>query len=432
MRLAYDRAGWKPEDVDLIECHATGTPVGDAVELASLRTLWGESPGDCVIGSVKSNVGHALTAAGAAGLLKVLLALRHEVLPPTAGFDRAASGIDLEASPFRILARSEPWRRRAVGRPRRVALSGFGFGGINAHVLIEEWVPGESRAYDHATNPSPQPSPTRGEGARRAKRGVQAEPIAIVGLAAHFGPFEGLRAFQERVLGGSIESGSPAGPRNWWGAERSEWFNREGYADRPRLAYRIDEIAFPADRFRIPPKELEEMLPQQSLFLRLAAEAIADAGWDDRTRLRCGCFVGLGLDMNATNFHVRWSLLDKARNWNERLGLGLSDEGLADWVGELRDAFGPALSANRTMGALGSIVASRVAREFRLGGPSFTVSSEETSGFRALDVASGMLRRGELDEAVVGAVDLPGDLRASLAEARLHPGITLGRCARRS
>ena len=465
MRLAYERAGWKPGDVDLIECHATGTPVGDAVEFSSLRALWGDSAalgGGCVIGSVKSNVGHALTAAGAAGLLKVLLALKNEVLPPTAGFDRPAPTLDLEHSPFRLLASPEPWARRAEGEPRRVALSGFGFGGINAHVLIEEWVAegvmrpgpvGLSEVSGGATAPSPQPSPARGEGAskREFRTGERSEPlapsplagegwgagaadpaslrnhrspIAIVGLAAHFGPFEGLRAFQERVLGGATE-GNPTGPMNWWGAEHSTWFHRQGYADRPHLAYRIDEVALPTDRFRIPPKELEEMLPQQSLLLRLAAEAIADAGWDDRTRLRCGCFVGLGLDMNATNFHVRWSLLDKAREWDRRLGLGLSDEALAAWVGELREAFGPSLSANRTMGALGSIVASRVAREFRLGGPSFTISAEETSAFRALDVASGMLRRGELDEAIVGAVDLPGDLRASLAEGQLRPGTTL-------
>ncbi len=263
--------------------------------------------------------------------------------------------------------------------------------------------------------------PPRGEG----RGGGESEPIAIVGLAAHFGPFEGLRAFRERVLGGAIE-GIPSEPRNWWGAENSGWFHRDGFADRPHLAYRIDEVALPTDRFRIPPREIEEMLPQQSLLLRLASEAIADAGWDDeRTRLRCGCLVGLGLDMNATNFHVRWSLLDKAREWNDRLGLGLSAEGLAGWVNDLREAFGPALSANRTMGALGSIVASRVAREFRLGGPSFTVSSEETSGFRALDVASGMLRRGELDQAIVGAVDLPGELRASLAEGQIHPSAML-------
>ena len=409
MRAAYDRAGWDPRDVDLIECHATGTPVGDAVEFASLRDLWGESAapaGGCVIGSVKSNVGHALTAAGSAGLLKVLLAMAEGVLPPTAGFDRSAPGLGLDASPFRVLASAEPWVRRAEDVPRRAALSGFGFGGINAHVLIEEWVPGVSK-------------PPVGD-----RASVPDLPIAVVGLAAQFGPFEGLRAVRERALGGSI-AGEPSAPAGWWGAERSDWFAREGLANSDLLAYRIEAVTLPTDRFRIPPKELEEMLPQQSLLLRLAGEAIADAGWDEATRLRCGCLVGLGLDLNSTNFHVRWSLLDRAREWSDRLGLGLEGEALAAWVEELRDAFGPPLTANRTMGALGSIVASRVAREFHLGGPSFTVSAEETSAFRALDVAVGMLRRGELDAAIVGGVDLPGDLRASIAEGALHPGRVL-------
>ena len=409
MRLAYDRAGWEPGDVDLIECHATGTPIGDAVEFASLQALWGESdpsiPARCVIGSVKSNVGHALTAAGAAGLLKVLLALKHRALPPTAGFDRPAPGVDLDNSPFRILAEPEPWPERAAGVPRRVALSGFGFGGINAHALIEEWPPGSSLDPVEPVEAGPD------------------HPVAIVGMAAHFGPHEGLRAVQHRALGGSPPV-EPTGPEGWRGAEGSAWFREDGHADRPLLGHRIGSVALPTDRFRIPPKELEEMLPQQSLVLRLAAEAIDDAAWDDSDRLKAGCLVGLGLDLNATNFHVRWTLLDRAREWGR--GLDLGPETRAGWVADLRDAFGPALSANRTMGALGSIVASRVAREFRLGGPSFTVSSEETSGIRALDVACRMLGRGELDRAIVGAVDLPGDLRASLAESQLRPGVVLG------
>src|SRR5262249_53631630 len=76
LRAAYAQAGWSPREVDLIECHAAGTPRGDAVEIDSLKSLWSEAPGSerrCVIGSVKGNIGHALTAAGAAGLLKVLL-----------------------------------------------------------------------------------------------------------------------------------------------------------------------------------------------------------------------------------------------------------------------------------------------------------------------------------------------------------------------
>ena len=409
MRAAYDQAGWQPDDVDLIECHATGTPVGDAVEVASLKALRGDSAGPCVIGSVKSNVGHALTAAGAAGLLKVLLALKEGVLPPTAGFDRPAPGLDLDSSPFRVLARSEPWGRRDERTPRRLALSGFGFGGINAHVLIEEWMPGISEVPEEVRPP--------------------AGPIAIVGLAAHFGDTEGLRAFQARVLGRpSFKEGPREGTVGRASLPARDHSGRAGIPARPGddpppggRPGRLAEVAIPSDRFRIPPRELEEMLPQQSLLLRVAAEAIADAGWAEGTRLRSGCLVGLGLDLNATNFHVRWSLLEKAREWDGRLGLGLDEEGLAAWAEELRDGFGPALSANRTMGALGSIVASRVAREFRLGGPSFTVSAEETSGIRALDVACGMLRRGELDSALVGAVDLPTDPRAEQVEATLDP-----------
>ena len=402
MRAAYDRAGWKPSDVDLIECHATGTPVGDAVEFQSLRALWGD-PGErrCVIGSHKANIGHMLTASGASGLLKVLMALLHETLPPSANFATPGPKLDYEGGPFRVLTEAKRWERRKPGEPRRAAVSGFGFGGINAHALIEEWVP------EAAGRPSPAAwiDPER-----------EAEPsaIAIVGMGAHFGPFRGLRAFQERVLGGIAAEPSRRG--NDWGVSGSAWLAREGLEGCEAPGFSLDALALRLDRFRIPPKELEAMLPQQSLALLAAADAIADAGWDDRPRLRAGVFVGIGLDLNTTNFHVRWSILNQSRAWNE--SLGLSDAALDEWTTALRDAFGPPLSANRTMGALGGLVASRVAREFRIGGPSFTVSSEETSGLRAVEVAVRLLRQNELDEAVVAAVDLTGDVRNVVAAAR--------------
>ena len=134
MRQAYEQAGWSPSDVDLIECHATGTPRGDGVELESLGELWRSEPGwkksACVLGSVKSNIGHTLTAAGAAGLLKVLLALQHRVLPASVNFQRPNPKLDLGEGPFRIVRNAEPWPVREAVRPRRAAVSGFGFGGI--------------------------------------------------------------------------------------------------------------------------------------------------------------------------------------------------------------------------------------------------------------------------------------------------------------
>ena len=181
-------------------------------------------------------------------------------------------------------------------------------------------------------------------------------------------------------------------------------------------------LEFRVDQFRIPPKELGEMLPQQSLMLRVAAEAIGDARWDSTLALRTGVLIGIGLDLNTTNFHLRWSLADRARAWNDALGLELSSEELARWIDELRASAGPALTANRTMGSLGGLIASRIAREFRIGGPSFTVSCDETSGIQALAIAADWLRRGELDAAIVGAVDFAGDPRAVIARHQLRLG----------
>src|SRR5262249_6003994 len=142
------------------------------------------------------------------------------------------------------------------------------------------------------------------------------------------------------------------------------------------------------DQFRIPPKELGEMMPQQLLMLRVAAESIRDARWKEGMALRTGVLIGIGLDLNATNYHLRWSLRARAREWNQTRRLGLSPEELDRWALELRDAAGAALSANATMGSLGGLIASRIAREFGIGGPCFTVSCDETSGMQALAIAS--------------------------------------------
>lgn len=399
MRAAYEQAGWSPPDVDLIECHATGTPVGDATEIESLKQLWGTaerwSAGQCAIGSVKSNVGHMLTAAGAAGLIKLLLALKHKVFPPTANYRSAAPRLGLDSSPFRVLQAAEPWPERRPGRPRRAAISGFGFGGINAHVLIEEWRGGS------------EPAPA----AERAGPSIR-DSVAIVGIGAHFGPYGGLPAFRRRVLGGQAESGASP-PSRWW---------RDGGrpgAIEPRRGFYLGSFTLGTDRFRIPPLELQEMLPQQSLMLKVAADAIADSGWHAGLGQRTGVVIGLGLDQNTNNYQLRWRLIDQVARWNRDLGLGLSVSERDEWLEALRSGIAAPLTANRTMGSLGGLVASRIAREFRIGGQSFSVSSDEASGTQALQTAIHWLESGELDAAIVGAVDLAGDMRAVLASSQL-------------
>src|SRR5207244_11960321 len=195
--------------------------------------------------------------------------------------------------------------------------------------------------------------------------GAKAEAMGNVGIAAQIGWMSGKEAFWELGAGGNRPSPA-AGPRNGWGVSETPRRSVPGYY--------LTALEFPVDQFRIPPKELGEMLPQQSLMLRVAAEAIRDANWDPRMSLRTGVLVGIGLDLNTTNFHFRCSMADRAHDWARALGLDLSAEELTRWTEELREAAGPALTANRTMGSLGGLVASRSAREFRIGVHKFKVN----------------------------------------------------------
>lgn len=415
MRSAYAMAGWKPSDVDLIECHATGTLVGDATEVASLRELWQENRvnhGQCVIGSVKSNIGHLLTAAGAAALTKVLLSLQEATLPPTAGFAAPQPGMELDKSPFRVLKETAPWNRREEGIPRRAAVSAFGFGGINAHLLVEEWLP---ETGERMVSRPQQPQTAE-----------QRPLIAVVGMDARFGPWQSLSAFQERVLGDD-NSTVPQSPANWWGARESGWFKGEELESTPFAGFYMDEVAVPAEQFRIPPREMEEMLPQQLVMLQSAAAAMKDAGLDRNGNLNTAVLIGIALDLNSTNFSWRWSLPEKAKEWAAATGRSLSPDELGEWTSRLRDAASPPLTANRTMGALGSVVASRIAREFRAGGPSFTISSEENSGMSALETGVRLLQNRETDRALVGAIDMAGDIRAVLGHHAIRPLSRSGR-----
>ncbi|MBA0052409.1 SDR family NAD(P)-dependent oxidoreductase [Streptomyces sp. AJS327] len=148
----HRRAGVAPGSVTYVETHGTGTSLGDPIEVEALKRAFappgggdasGRSPGPwCGIGSVKSNIGHLESAAGMAGLVKVLLALRHGTLPPTLHARERNPLLELDGSPFFVVDRAVPWTRRVdeTGRetPRRAGLSSFGFGGSNGHVLLEE------------------------------------------------------------------------------------------------------------------------------------------------------------------------------------------------------------------------------------------------------------------------------------------------------
>ncbi len=154
LQRAYRKSGIDPKTLGYVECHGTGTAVGDVVEVSALSEVLreaGASAGSCAVGSVKSSIGHAKCAAGMAGLINAALALHHRVLPPTIGVETPNPKADLGNGPVHVNAEIRPWLHSDATRPRRAGVSAFGFGGTNFHAVLE--------SYDR--DPEPPMAPSR-------------------------------------------------------------------------------------------------------------------------------------------------------------------------------------------------------------------------------------------------------------------------------
>ncbi|MCF8125137.1 MAG: beta-ketoacyl synthase [Desulfotignum sp.] len=383
MSAACRMAGMQPDRLQYMECHGSGTPVGDKVELASIRALL-ERYGCCdtplSIGSVKSNIGHLLTAAGAAGFIKTLLAMNKRILPPSCNFTAFPENHPLEHTQVQVQTRARDWVPRAQGEPRRAGISAFGFGGINAHILVEAFLPSRSH---HAMPRSAAPITTNFK--KKSETG-----FAIVGMHTITGDCKNLSFFTDLLLGRATPSPAPAGKR--W--QRFDHLTADQQA---MPAGFLTTLSMDMGEFHIPPVQMKDILPQHLVLLKAARGALQDAGItprpgeNDPVRTRAGCAVGIEFDFGAADFSLRWHAHD------------LPDT--------LLDQLAPPLTFNRTLGALGGIVASRTAREFKLGGPCFTVSAGAASGIKAIEVGTGSLAAGETDWFICAGVDMAGDIR---------------------
>ncbi|MEU7632088.1 beta-ketoacyl synthase N-terminal-like domain-containing protein [Nocardia sp. NPDC049220] len=371
IQQAYAMAGVAPESVSLLECHATGTPLGDTTEVHGMADVFGDAS-DLPIGSVKSNTGHLVTAAGVAGLLKVLSAFEATVRPPTLSTDDPVDA--LRGTPLRLLREAEPW-----DGPRRAGISAFGFGGNNAHLVLDPG-PGDSAAAlappqgrsDGAH--SDRPDIAHGvSGARRAiDDGVPAltpqqadstpepdEAVAIVAIGARVGTCRNYAEFRDSLLRG---------------ISRME----------PATEYDVE-----LDGLRTPPVDLREALGQQVAVLEAAREA---AGHVVLPRERTTVLIGMGCDPQVARHPARVRVAAHVAATEGREAV--------------QDAFAAPLAAPAVLGTMPNIVANRINSQLDLGGPGFTVSAEEASGIVALELGCRALYDGSADAVLVGAVDL--------------------------
>jgi acyl transferase domain-containing protein len=256
---AFDNAGLEPNDISLLECHATGTQVGDATEVRSAASIFAGCT-DVPIGSLKSNTGHLITAAGVAGLIKVIEAMRHEVRPPSLHADDPLDA--LAGTPFRVLRAAESWDRSTTSDGvLRAGVSAFGFGGNNAHLIVEE------------------PASAASLVARSAPAATPLTPLAIVGIGIAAASAVGRHAFAEALF------------------NNTPCLDATGEGRMPDIVLRLAAQKFP-------PKDLDAALRQQLAILQVAAEALDEFG--PVNGATTGVYIGMGTDPQAARFGVRW------------------------------------------------------------------------------------------------------------------------------
>ncbi|MFF9329337.1 beta-ketoacyl synthase N-terminal-like domain-containing protein [Streptomyces sp. NPDC014776] len=392
---AYRTAGLTPADVQYLECHATGTPLGDRTELEGVERYFGRGP---LLGSVKGNIGHLLTAAGMSSLIKVVLALGHGTLPPTPGVAEPLPGTVAD----RVVREATPWPH--TDGVRRAAVSAFGFGGTNAHVVLS--APRE----DTAEEPAPA---------------VRPPVLAVVGMGAHFGAFTTLDAF-ERAGHDGLDALRELPPHRWRGFESVTGgpLEEAGLAHDgvPRAAY-VEEFEADATAYRIPPNDLEHFNQQHLLMMRVAEEALRDAGYErGGTGRRVGVVLGMETEPSAHGHGARYALGRKLAAWCAQAGLDPTPEQLAALTRAARDGIHDTIEANEVLSYIGSVMAARISSLWNLTGPSFTVSSDSAAGVDALDAARLLLLDPTVEAVLVGAVDLAAGPEATLARELLEPG----------
>ena len=363
IRRALDQPGMAGVRPDWIVAHATGTPAGDLAEFTTLReTLDGTAP--VYVTSNKSVIGHTGWAAGVASLIEVVLGFQNDLIPPQHRFTEPPADFVIETSNLTIPATAVPWPR-ASRRRRTAAVSGFGFGGTNAHLIVQE-PPGPDAVVRSAPDQAAAPT----------------DRIAIVARAVH-------------LPGASATENTDS------------WLRALGA---PGTLSFGDTYPLPSfQQVRMPPGMMRAIDRCQLMILQCAHRLRDSLGtfWEEH-RETTGVVLGhLGATRNATLYATRCYLDDLTRALRTDPALASAPwlpKALDGLTAEVRRLVPPS-TEDSFPGMMPNVIPARVANYFDLRGLNMTVDTGLTSALSAIDVAIRYLRQGELSMALVGGIN---------------------------
>ena len=397
-----------PASIEVIECHATGTPLGDKVELTSMERFFEDKlqgSATPLIGSAKSNLGHLLTAAGMPGIMKMIFAMRQGVLPPSINISAPISspnGLFGQATLPNVVL---PWPDKVGNKARHAGVSVFGFGGCNAHLLIESYQ--DQAGINHADSKRSQLS--------RSKIVSTETPMHITGMAAHFGQCSSINALADKIIN-KQPLFSPLPNQRWKGLDKHpELLAQYGIHQVPQGAY-IDQFDFDFLRFKVPPNEDDRLISQQLLLIKIADEAIANAKLTPGSKV--AVLVAMETELELHQFRGRVNLHSQIAQSLNAQGIQLSSAEYASLEAIAMDSVLDAAKLNQYTSFIGNIMASRISSLWDFNGPAFTISAGAQSVNRCIDVAQNLFALGSLQEPldaiIIAAVDLCGSIENML------------------
>lgn len=401
---AYQDADVDPATIDFVECHATGTPLGDKVELSSMETFFGSKGASPLIGSVKSNLGHLLTAAGMPGLSKIILGMREGKIPGTLNVKQPQASPKAMFNGANIPVDTVAWPTSSSRNPKRAGASVFGFGGCNAHVVLEE------------ASKEAMPSAS----ASSLDRPSSLSNIAIVGMDALFGNCVGLAEFQTTIHQGRQHFRTLPEHR-WKGFDHErDVLEANGFitGEAPLGAY-IEQFDLDFMHFKIPPNPEDCLIPQQLIAMKVTDQALQDAKIQPGKNV--AVLVAMGTELELHQFRGRVNLTTQIRDSLQANGIELSEADIVELESIAKDSVYDAAKLNKYTSFIGNIMASRISSLWDFSGPAITISAEENSVFKCIDVADDLFKTSNVEAVVIAAVDLSGSLENVVLRQRFSP-----------